>query len=164
MVIMGIDPGIAIAGYSVIDYHVGRFKVLEYGVIRTAAHTPAPQRLKDVYDAVDHIIKRYSPESVAIEELFWNTNAKTGIMIAQARGVLILSAVNNGVDVYEYTPLQVKQAVTGYGRADKTQIQQMVKVLLGLSELPKPDDAADALAIAICHAHSMQTLPANIEN
>ena len=154
MVIMGIDPGIATAGYGVIEYHAGRFKVLEYGVFQTAAHTLASQRLKEVYDASYGIIERYSPQGVAIEELFWNTNAKTGIMIAQARGALILSVVNNGVDVYEYTPLQVKQAVTGYGRADKTQMQQMVKVLLNLNEVPKPDDAADALAIAICHAHS----------
>lgn len=154
MIILGIDPGIAIVGYGIIEYIGNRFKVIDYGAITTPAHIPVAQRLQRIYSELRLLIYKYKPECMAIEELFFNTNTKTAITVAQARGVLVLGAVNEGVEVAEYTPLQVKQAVTGYGRADKMQIQQMTKALLGLDKVPKPDDTADALAIAICHAHS----------
>ena len=154
MRILGIDPGIAIVGFGVIEYDGNVFKVIEYGAVTSPAHTPMPVRLKMVYDDMSYIVKKYMPDEVAIEELFFNTNVKTAISVGQARGVLILSAANSEIPVYEYTPLQVKQAVVGYGRAEKSQVQQMVKAILGLKEVPKPDDTADALAIAICHAHS----------
>ena len=154
MIILGIDPGFAIVGYGVIEYTGNRFKVLEYGAVTTPAHTDMFERFKTIYDEICDIIERVKPDVMAIEELFFNSNQKTAINVAQARGIIILGAINNGVEVYEYTPLQVKQAVVGYGRAEKTQIQQMVKALLKLEKIPKPDDTADALAIAICHAHS----------
>ncbi|MFA7636979.1 MAG: crossover junction endodeoxyribonuclease RuvC [Monoglobales bacterium] len=154
MIILGIDPGIAIVGYGLIEYIGNRFRVFDYGSIQTKAGVPTTDRLKTVYDSMSQLIEKYKPDAMAIEELFFNTNSKTAIVVAEARGVIILSGVNAGIDIAEYTPLQVKQAVTGYGRADKNQVQQMTKALLGLDKVPKPDDTADALAIAICHAHS----------
>lgn len=154
MIILGIDPGYAIVGIGVIEFKGNKFRTIAYDAITTAAHTPTPTRLKHIYDRLDQIIKEYKPDAVAVEELFFNSNQKTAIHVAQARGVIIISAVNNNVPLYEYTPLQIKQAVTGYGRADKGQIQQMVKMLLNLNAVPKPDDTADALAVAVCHAHS----------
>jgi len=154
MIILGIDPGIATVGFGVIEYLCGKFRVIEYGTVTSPPHIGMSQRLKLVYDDMMYVIDKYKPDSIAVEELFFNTNTKTAIMVAQARGVLVLAAENSGVSNFEYTPLQVKQAVVGYGRADKIQVQQMVKVILNLQEVPKPDDAADALAIAICHAHS----------
>lgn len=154
MVIVGIDPGIAISGYGIIKYSGNKFKVIDYGAITTDSKTPFPYRLKIVYEQLTDILKTYKPEAVAIEELFFNKNVKTAINVGQARGVHILAAINNGINIYEYTPLQVKQGVVGYGRATKRQIQEMVKLLLNLNEIPKPDDVADALAVAICHAHS----------
>jgi len=152
--ILGIDPGIATVGFGIIEYDGNKFKVIEYGAVTSPANLPMPVRLKMIYDDLSYIIDKYKPNEVAIEELFFNTNVKTAIVVGQARGVLILSASNHNIPVFEYTPLQVKQAVVGYGRAEKMQVQQMVKSILNLKEVPKPDDTADALAIAICHAHS----------
>lgn len=154
MRILGIDPGVAIVGYGVIEYKSNQFKVIDYGKITTPAHTPLPKRLKLVYDGMTQLVETFKPDVVAMEELFFNTNVTTAIAVGHARGVLVLGAENAGVPVSEYTPLQIKQAVTGYGRADKNQVQQMVKMFLNLTEVPKPDDTADALAVAICHAHS----------
>ncbi len=154
MIILGIDPGYAIVGVGVIQFDGNRFRVIDYFAVTTEAKTPFDLRLKMIYDGINEVIEKYHPDHMAIEELFFNDNAKTAIGVGQARGVIVLSAVNHGVKVFEYTPLQVKQAVAGYGRADKTQVQQMTRALLKLNEIPKPDDVADALAIALCHAHS----------
>lgn len=158
MRILGIDPGIALTGFGIIDKNGVRINAGSYGHISTESGTPVPDRLKILYDDMDNIVKEYRPDVMAVEELFFNKNVKTAIIAAQARGVIILSAVNNGVNVVEYTPLQVKQAVIGYGRASKQQVQFMVKELLRLKEIPKPDDTADALAIAICHANSVDIM------
>jgi crossover junction endodeoxyribonuclease RuvC len=160
MKILGIDPGYAIAGYGIIEYSHQCFKMLEYGAVTTPADLLLADRLKMIYDGIGEIMERNRPDFVAVEELFFNTNVKTAIAVGHGRGVLMLAAANRGIPVFEYTPLQVKQAVVGYGRADKNQVQQMVKMLLGLSKIPKPDDAADALAVAICHAHSYKVLNA----
>ncbi|QEK12060.1 crossover junction endodeoxyribonuclease RuvC [Crassaminicella thermophila] len=154
MIILGIDPGIAILGYGVVEYKGNTFKPLGYGGIFTDAKEAMPMRLKKIYDELQQIIDKYHPDVVAIEELFFNKNVKTALLVGQARGVAILAAANNEIDIYEYTPLQVKQGVVGYGRADKKQVQVMTKTLLNLKSVPKPDDVADALAVAICHAHS----------
>jgi len=156
MRIFGIDPGIAIVGYGVIDYKGNNFKVVDYGVITTPASMSPQERLKKVYDELTDILIEYKPDAVAIEELFFNKNVKTAIQVGQARGVEILAVMNQNIALFEYTPLQVKQGVVGYGRAKKKQVQEMVKMLLNLKEIPKPDDAADALAVAISHAHSGQ--------
>ncbi|MBE7012265.1 MAG: crossover junction endodeoxyribonuclease RuvC [Ruminococcaceae bacterium] len=158
MKILGIDPGFAIVGYGVIDYGGNRFKTIEYGAVTTEAGEDMFIRFKKIYDDLTEIIERSKPDAMAIEELFFNSNQKTAINVAQARGIILLAAMNKNVPIFEYTPLQVKQAVVGYGRADKGQVQQMVKALLNLSKIPKPDDTADALAIAICHAHSFGSL------
>ena len=154
MRILGIDPGIAIVGFGILEYDNVKFKVIDYGAITSPAHTPVPERLKMIYDDLTYVIEKYKPNEIAVEELFYNNNAKTVINVAQARGVLMLAGENHNIPVFEYTPLQVKQGVVGYGRADKNQVQQMVKKILNLSEVPKPDDTADAIAIAICHAHA----------
>ncbi len=154
MKIIGVDPGIAIVGYGVLEYKGNKFSTLDYGVIKTEPKDIFPKRLKIVYDKLTDILKYYNPDAFAIEELFFNKNVKTAINVGQARGVEILSAMNLDIDIYEYTPLQVKQGVVGYGRAKKKQVQEMVKLILNLKQIPKPDDAADALAIGICHAHS----------
>ncbi len=156
MIILGIDPGIAIVGYGVVQYTGNKFKTIDYGAITTKAHTKIDFRLNDVYDGVCELIHKYKPDAVSIEELFFNTNVKTAITVAHARGVIVLAAAKCGVETFEYTPLQIKQALTGYGRADKFQMQNMVKIMLKLNAVPKPDDVADALAIAICHAHSQK--------
>ncbi len=153
MRILGIDPGYAIVGYGFVDYSRLRFNVVAYGAITTPAHTPFPQRLNDIYNDMLEIIDKYKPDCLAIEKLYFNTNTTTAIDVAQARGVIVLAAQTRGVKVYEYTPLQVKQAVTGYGRAEKHQVMEMVKSLLCLNKVPKPDDTADALALAVCHGH-----------
>jgi len=158
MRVLGIDPGFAIVGFGVVDYVGNKFSVIDFGVVTTNAGDNIFDRLKLIYDDISELIKRTKPDCVAIEELFFNTNTKTAITVAEARGILILAALNAGIPVFEYTPLQVKQAVTGYGRADKNQVQQMIKILLNLEKIPKPDDAADALAIAICCAHSVRSL------
>ena len=154
MRILGIDPGFAIVGYGVIDYENSKYKTVDYGKITTPAGMDMPLRLKEVYDGVLRLIELFKPDILAIEELFFNTNVKTAIAVGHARGVIVLAAANSGIKINEYTPLQIKQAVVGYGRADKNQVQQMVKMFLGLKEVPKPDDTADALAVAICHANS----------
>ena len=154
MIILGIDPGIAIVGFGVIEHVSNRFRVIDYGAITSPAHTPTVDRLNKVYNDLNEIIEKHRPDAMSIEELFFNTNSKTAITVAEARGVLLLSAYRHNIEIAEYTPLQVKQAVTGYGRADKQQVQQMTKALLNLEKVPKPDDTADALALAICHAHS----------
>ena len=154
MIILGIDPGLATTGFGVIAHDKNHFQVIQYGVIRTPSQTPLPDRLVKIQEGIQTLIEKYHPECAAIEELFFNTNAKSAFLVGQARGVAVVTAAAAGLPVYEYTPLQVKQGVAGYGRADKQQVQQMVKTLLHLKEIPKPDDAADALAIAICHAHT----------
>ena len=154
MRILGIDPGYAIVGYGVIDYQNTRFSVVDYGAILTEAGTPFNVRLEQIYDETCAIMQKWKPEAMAIEKLFYNTNAKTVIDVGQARGVLILAAQKNRLRIAEYTPLQVKQSVVGYGRAEKKQVQEMTKLILNLEKIPKPDDTADALAIAICHAHA----------
>ena len=164
MRIIGIDPGYAIVGYGVIDYIGNKFKIVEYGAITTESNQNMNERFKSIHDDLNTIIERTKPEYLAIEELFFNSNQKTAINVAQARGVLLLSALNHGISVHEYTPLQVKQAVVGYGRAEKKQVQLLVKSILGLEKVPKPDDTADALAIAVCHAHSYNPRVQNILN
>ena len=154
MIILGIDPGIAIVGWGVLSYSGDKFSPLGYGAVRTDSGLAVEDRLTIIYEELSEIIKKYLPDCMSIEELFWNTNQKTGIVVAEARGVILCAARRAGLEIFEYTPLQVKQAITGYGRAEKRQIMTMVTTLLGLSETPKPDDTADALAIAVCHAHS----------
>lgn len=154
MRVLGVDPGIAIVGYSILDFENNKFKLIEYGCVTTSSTSPLTERLKFIYMEMENIIREFKPQDMAIEELFFNKNVKTAITVAQARGVEILSGINNGLSVYEYTPLQVKQGIVGYGRADKFQVQQSVKNLLRLDHIPKPDDTADAIAIAICHCFS----------
>lgn len=154
MIIIGIDPGYAIVGVGVVEYKGNKFRPIEYTAITTPAGMNTVDRLKKIYDEMAMLIDKHKPDAMAIEELFFNSNQKTAINVAQARGVILVAAANKGVPVREYTPLQVKQSVTGYGRADKKQMQEMVKLILHLNVIPKPDDAADALALAICHAHS----------
>ncbi len=154
MIILGIDPGYAITGFGVIQFEDRRLVALDYGVIKTEAHTPFPERLLAIDQALSSLSSHYRPDCFVIEELFFSRNTTTAIGTAQARGVAVVAAARANLPVYEYTPMQVKLAVTGYGRAEKKQMQEMVRVLLRLKEQPKPDDAADALAVAICHAHS----------
>ena len=153
MIILGIDPGLAIVGWGVIEYSGSRFKVLGYGSVETPAHTPTEERLLRINEGIAELINTYHPDVMAVEELFFNTNITTGIRVAEARGVIIMRAHSLGVKLAEYTPRQVKQAVVGYGRAEKKQVISMVTRLLNLDAPPKPDDTADALAIAVCHAH-----------
>ena len=153
MIILGIDPGYAIVGWGVVQYDNYKFKALDYGAITTQAGTPFEQRLLAVYQGVEEIIRRYRPQVLSIEKLYFGTNHTTAIDVAQARGVTLLAAAQGGLPIYEYTPMQVKQAVTGYGKAEKKQMMEMTRLLLGLSAVPKPDDTADALAMAICHGH-----------
>lgn len=150
--VIGFDPGLAIVGYGILDYtDFSHKQVVDYGVITTPKEESFPVRLALIYKGVQELIEKYNPDEVAAEELFFNTNITTGINVAHARGVLLLAAVHHCGSLYEYTPLQIKQAMTGYGRADKKQIQEMVKRFLGLQKIPKPDDAADALAVALTH-------------
>lgn len=154
MRIVGIDPGYAIVGYGAVDYAANSFKTVEYGAVTTAAGTPFDQRLLAIDRELTDFLARVKPDSMAVEKLFFNSNQKTAIDVAQARGVIVTAAVRLGIPVFEYTPLQVKLAVVGYGRAEKKQVMEMTRIILGLSKAPKPDDVADALAIAICHAHT----------
>jgi len=154
MIILGVDPGYAIVGYGVISYEKGRYITLDYGAVTTPPKVEFTKRLAIIYDGISEVLERFKPEAMAIEKLFFNTNTTTAIDVAQARGVILLAAERNGVEVHGYTPLQVKQAVVGYGRAEKNQVMEMTRLLLNLRQVPKPDDTADALAIAICHAHS----------
>ncbi|MBD5129680.1 MAG: crossover junction endodeoxyribonuclease RuvC [Ruminococcaceae bacterium] len=154
MRILGIDPGYAIVGYGVLEFDNTRFKVINYGAITTDPETPFEKRLAEIYGDMCSVLDMFKPDCMSIEKLYFNTNITTGIDVAQARGVAMLAAVQRGVPIYEYTPLQVKVAVTGYGRAEKHQVQEMTKNILRLKDVPKPDDTADALAIAICHGHT----------
>ncbi len=154
MLTLGIDPGTATTGFGLITEKNDKLAFIECGTIKTSPKNSAQQRLKLIFQEARALFKRYKPEAVAVEKLFFGKNAKTAIKVGQARGVILLAAAEAGIEIAEYTPLEVKMAITGYGRADKKQIQQMVKTLLGLNFIPKPDDAADALAIAICHQHS----------
>ncbi len=164
MIILGIDPGYAIVGYGVINYEANRFQVLDYGAITTPAGMPFVERLDVIDRDLNMIFEKYHPQAMAIEKLFYNTNAKTVIDVAQARGVTVLSAYRHKAEIFEYTPLQVKQSVVGYGRAEKKQVQEMTRVILNLEKVPKPDDTADALAMAICHAHSSGSLMGKLKN
>ncbi|HEX9664439.1 MAG TPA: crossover junction endodeoxyribonuclease RuvC [Patescibacteria group bacterium] len=154
-IILGIDPGVATTGYGIIEKIVSQLTLIDYGCILTKAKTPLPERFQTIHQELKKIIKKYNPSVVAVEELFFFKNVKTALIVGQARGVVLLTAIQKNLPVYEYTPLQVKQATTTYGRADKQQVQQMVKAILNLKEIPKPDDAADALAVAICCANSL---------
>ncbi len=154
MLVLGLDPGLATTGFGLVRSDEQRLVRVEHGVIRTEARLDLAERLVRLHDALQHLITRYEPEVAAVEELFFSTNARTAMLVGEARGVLLLTLAQNGLPVREYTPMQVKQAITGYGGADKNQVQQMVRLLLGLEDLPQPDDAADALAVSICHHHS----------
>lgn len=157
MIILGIDPGYAIVGWGVIDTKGNKFTPLSFGAITTDANMDFNKRLQVIYDELDSIIKEFKPDCVSIEKLYYQSNQKTVIMVAEARGVILLAAQKNNLQVFEYTPLQVKSAVTGYGKANKSQVMEMTKKLLRLKEVPRPDDTADALAIAICHSHTGNT-------
>lgn len=155
MRILGIDPGLATVGYGIIECENNLFKAIDYNCILTPPKMSIGKRLKKIYDGISKVIKKYKPDETAIEEIFFAKNIKTGIMVSEARGVIILACFKNGSGIIkEYTPLEVKIALTGYGRADKNQVQQMVKAILNLKSIPKPDDVADALAIAISHYNS----------
>lgn len=158
MIILGIDPGVATVGFGIIASDNYRQRLVQYGVITTDSGLPLSRRLARIYRDSLELIDRFRPDAMAVEELFFNTNLKTGIAVSHGRGALLLAGENSGVPIYEYTPLQVKQSVTGYGRAEKKQVMEMVKRLLKLEKVPKPDDAADALAIALCHARSSTSL------
>jgi crossover junction endodeoxyribonuclease RuvC len=152
--ILGIDPGIAIVGFGFIDKIGHRLVPVQYGCVETEAGTPHPTRLQQVYESVGSLMDKYKPDAVAVEKLFFNRNVTTAFTVGEARGVMLLAAVQRGIAIAEYTPMQVKQAIVGYGKAEKRQVQEMVKMFLKLTAVPKPDDVADALAIAVCHAHS----------
>ncbi|MBR4800108.1 MAG: crossover junction endodeoxyribonuclease RuvC [Clostridia bacterium] len=155
MIILGIDPGLATMGYGVISAVHGNFSVIDYGVVTTPKELTLPQRLAQLEDGVKELVETFKPQNIAIEELFFSKNITTGIPVAEARGVILLTAVKSlGDEVYEYTPNQIKMAITGYGGADKIQMQHMVQALLRLKKVPRPDDAADALAVALCHAQT----------
>ena len=153
MRILGLDPGIATVGFGIVDSVKNRQSLVTCGVITTPAHTPLTSRLDQIYSDLEELIRTTKPDVMAVEELFFNTNITTGISVAQGRGVILLCAFRCGLKIYEYTPLQVKQSVVGYGKAEKKQVMDMVKRILKLAEVPKPDDTADAIAIAICHGH-----------
>ncbi len=155
MRVIGVDPGTAITGYGIVDLQGNRLEVVAYDCIKTDAGLAMPLRLQYLYRQLLAVLEFYRPEQCAVEELFFNKNARTALAVGQARGVTLLAAVNAGLEVAEYTPLEVKQAVVGYGRAAKEQVQYMVRALLCLPEIPRPDDVADALAVAICHAHRL---------
>jgi crossover junction endodeoxyribonuclease RuvC len=154
--VLGIDPGTATMGWGIVRMEGNHLKHIDHGAITTPPDWDMPRRLSHLHDGVDELVRRHRPSAVAIEELFFNTNSTTAITVGQARGVAMLAAYRTGVEIFEYTPLQIKQSITSYGRAPKSQMQQMVKALLNLKEKPRPDDAADGLAAAICHAFSFR--------
>lgn len=164
MRILGLDPGYAIVGYGAVEYHNNVFAPVCYGAITTEAGTPFERRLLTIDAEMQRILEKYKPEAVAVEKLFFTSNQKTAIDVAQARGVIVLAVTKFGIPLFEYTPLQVKQSVVGYGRAEKHQVMEMTRMMLSLREVPKPDDAADALAIAICHAHSAGSALGGLQN
>lgn len=155
MRILGIDPGTSLIGYGIVDVDGRTYKTVDFGDLKTGVNIRNADRVLDVYNFFDKLIKKHKPDKVAIESLFFFKNAKTIVQVSEVRGVLMYVAVKNGVEINEFTPLQVKQAVSSYGRAEKAQVQQMVKLILGLETIPKPDDAADALALAICCANTI---------
>lgn len=154
MLVLGIDPGYAIVGYGLVRFQNNRFTPVEYGAVTTPAGMMFSRRLSLIHEGVSGVLAKHRPEAMAVEKLFFNSNTTTAIEVAEARGVILLAAEQQGVPVYEYTPLQVKQSVTGYGKAEKRQVMEMTRMLLCLQQVPKPDDTADALAVAVCHAHS----------
>lgn len=153
MIVLGIDPGFGRVGYGVIQYVKNKYYVLEYGCITTEANSYFPKRLNKIENDLEEIISRYNIDAASIEDLYFNTNSKTAIKVAEARGVILNTLVKNDIDIFEYTPLQAKMAIVGYGRADKIQVKNMVKEFLNLEKMPRLDDTTDALAIAICHTH-----------
>lgn len=153
MRVLGIDPGYAIVGYGILDYDGYKFSTVSYGAITTSSKDKFSTRIDTIYNDMKTLIKTFKPEALAIERLYFNTNTTTAIDVAQARGVILLACEQGGLSINEYTPLQVKQAITGYGKAEKHQVMEMVKSFLSLNCVPKPDDTADALALAICHGH-----------
>ena len=155
MIILGIDPGLATLGYGVIEADRGNYKMIQFGTVTTPAGQPMPIRLRAIYQGVSQLMDIYQPDDVAFEELFFSKNITTGMAVSAARGVALVAVANRTENLYEYTPMQIKQAVTGYGGADKHQVQHMVKLLLHMSEIARPDDAADGLAVALTHANSM---------
>lgn len=154
MLVLGVDPGTAITGVGLVESAHGRCRLVDGGVIRTSSHVPMSERLLTIYQELDSLLTHYRPEVMAVEQLFYFRNNTTLVPVSQARGVVLLLAAQHRLSLVEYTPLQVKQAVVGYGGATKRQVQEMVRRILGLAEIPKPDDAADALAVAICHINS----------
>ena len=161
MVIFGIDPGYAMVGCGIVWYERNNFTLMGYGAVTTDKDTPFNERLKKIYDDITELLNKFKPDAVSIERLYFNTNQKTAIDVAQARGVIVLAVEQAGIPLYEYTPLQVKQSIVGYGRAEKVQVLEMTKMFLHLDKIPKPDDAADALALAICHGHSSGSILIN---
>ena len=155
MIILGIDPGLATLGYGVIEVENDRRRLIQFGTLTTPAGQPMPQRLRAIFQGMNQLMDIYQPDDVAFEELFFSKNITTGMAVSAARGVALVAVVQRTDNLYEYTPMQIKQAVTGYGGADKHQVQQMVKMLLNMREIARPDDAADALAVALTHANSM---------
>ena len=154
MRIMGIDPGTATTGWGMVKRQEDALTLLDYGTVSTAQDTPAPQRLQIIYRELGHVISRHEPDAAAVEKLFFSKNVRTAMAVGQARGVALLAVADAGLPLHEYTPMEVKQSVCGYGKASKEQIQKLVNMLLGLDFLPEPDDAADAIAVAICHLNS----------
>lgn len=152
MRIIGIDPGTGITGFGIIEPVNQKYKLIDAGVIRTPAKTDDAERLMTIYENITELIKEFKPTVMSIEKLFFAKNVTTAMTVSQARGVVLLAAQQNGLEIFEYTPLQIKQAITGYGKADKPQMQEMVRILMNLKEVPKPDDCADAIAAAICHS------------
>jgi crossover junction endodeoxyribonuclease RuvC len=156
MRVLGIDPGTAITGYAIVEEVGGKLSLIDIGVVTTPAKTPLPSRLQKIYAGLADVIAEHQPEAAAVEELFFSRNVRTAMSVGHARGVTLLALANAGLPIAEYTPMQIKQAVTGYGNADKRQVQEMVRMLLSLRDIPKPDDAADAVAVAICYLHRVK--------
>lgn len=162
MLILGVDPGIASVGYCVVNYERSKFRAVEFDTFVTKPHQPLETRLLQIHQHIESLFARYPIDSMAVEELFFSKNVSNGIQVGHARGVILLAAASHGISVGEYTPMQVKQAVTGYGKADKKQVQYMIKTIFHLAETPKPDDTADALAVAVCHGHYAGSRVSNI--
>lgn len=158
MVIFGIDPGYAIVGCGIVKYERNCFSLIGYGAVTTHKDTPFNERLLKIYNDITELLEKFKPDAVSIERLYFNTNQKTAIDVAQARGVIVLAVQMAEIPIFEYTPLQVKQSIVGYGRAEKQQVQEMTRMFLHLDKIPKPDDAADALALAICHGHASDSI------
>lgn len=156
MRVLGIDPGTAITGYAIVEEEEGNLHLVDIGVVNTPAKTPLPSRLQQIYTGLTDVIVTHKPAAAAVEQLFFSRNVRTAMSVGQARGVVLLALANAGLPIAEYTPMQIKQAVTGYGSADKRQVQEMVRMLLSLRDIPRPDDAADAAAVAICYLHRVK--------